>query len=130
MAWLRNLAVSLLCVDGQASIAAADRRQARDRQPTLTLLQTAWAAVPCPGRRACRGRGSAGGRAGRAAGGAGQRRSGPGQRTDCSGLRWTMCLCLRQMLSHAAGSGRYWDPGPKTWEPAGPGDHEDKRAGS
>jgi predicted transposase YbfD/YdcC len=41
MAWLRSLAVSLLRLDGQASIAAANRRHARDRQRTLKLLKAA-----------------------------------------------------------------------------------------
>jgi hypothetical protein len=39
MASLRSLAISLLRLDGQASIAAADRRHARDPQRTLKLLQ-------------------------------------------------------------------------------------------
>jgi hypothetical protein len=38
---LRSLAISLLRLDGQASIAAADRRHARDPQRTLKLLQAA-----------------------------------------------------------------------------------------
>jgi predicted transposase YbfD/YdcC len=41
MAWLRSLAISLLRLGGQASIAAANRRHARDPQRTLKLLQTA-----------------------------------------------------------------------------------------
>jgi hypothetical protein len=41
MASLRSLAISLLCLDGQASIAAANRHHARDPQRTLKLLQTA-----------------------------------------------------------------------------------------
>jgi hypothetical protein len=41
MVSLRSLAVSLLCLDGQASIAAANRHHARDLQRTLKLLQTA-----------------------------------------------------------------------------------------
>ena len=35
MASLRSLAISLLRLDGQASIAAANRRRARDPQRTL-----------------------------------------------------------------------------------------------
>ena len=38
---LRSLAISLLRLDGQASIAAANRRHARDPQRTLKLLHTA-----------------------------------------------------------------------------------------
>jgi len=38
MASLRSLAISLLRLDGQASIAAADRHHARDPRRTLTLL--------------------------------------------------------------------------------------------
>jgi predicted transposase YbfD/YdcC len=38
---LRSLAISLLRLDGQASIAAANRHHARDPQRTLKLLQTA-----------------------------------------------------------------------------------------
>jgi hypothetical protein len=38
---LRSLAISLLRMDGQASIAAANRHHARDPQRTLKLLQTA-----------------------------------------------------------------------------------------
>ena len=41
MASLRSLAISLLRLDGQASIAAANRHHARDPQRTLKLLQTA-----------------------------------------------------------------------------------------
>ena len=41
MASLRSLAISLLRLDGQASIAAADRRHARDPQRTLQLRHTA-----------------------------------------------------------------------------------------
>jgi hypothetical protein len=41
MAWLRSLAISLLRLDGQASIAAADRHHARGPQRTLKLLPTA-----------------------------------------------------------------------------------------
>ena len=41
MAWLRSLAISLLRLDGQASIAAANRHHARDPQRTLKLLRTA-----------------------------------------------------------------------------------------
>jgi hypothetical protein len=41
MAWLRSLAISLLRLDGPASIAAANRHHARDPQRTLKLLQTA-----------------------------------------------------------------------------------------
>jgi predicted transposase YbfD/YdcC len=41
MASLRSLAISLLRLDGQASIAAANRFRARDPQRTLKLLQTA-----------------------------------------------------------------------------------------
>ena len=41
MASLRNLAISLLRLDGHANIAAANRHHARDPQRTLTLLQTA-----------------------------------------------------------------------------------------
>ena len=54
MASLRSLAVSLLRLDGQASIAAANRQHARDPQRTLKLLQTARAAPPCPWRLARR----------------------------------------------------------------------------
>jgi hypothetical protein len=41
MASLRNLAISLLRLDGHTNIAAANRHHARDPQRTLTLLQTA-----------------------------------------------------------------------------------------
>jgi hypothetical protein len=41
MASLRRLAIRLLCLDGHASIAAANRHHARDPQRTLELLQTA-----------------------------------------------------------------------------------------
>jgi predicted transposase YbfD/YdcC len=41
MATLRSLAISLLRLDGQPNIAAANRHHARDPQRTLTLLQTA-----------------------------------------------------------------------------------------
>jgi hypothetical protein len=41
MASLRNLAISLLRLDGHANIAAANRRHARDPRRTLTLLQSA-----------------------------------------------------------------------------------------
>jgi predicted transposase YbfD/YdcC len=41
VASLRSLAISLLRLDGQANIAAANRRHARDPQRTLKLLQTA-----------------------------------------------------------------------------------------
>src|SRR2546429_1623167 len=41
MASLRSLAISLLRLDGHASIAAASRHHARDPQRTLKLLQTA-----------------------------------------------------------------------------------------
>ncbi len=41
MASLRSLAISLLRLDGQANIAAANRHHARDPQRTLKLLQTA-----------------------------------------------------------------------------------------
>ena len=41
MASLRSLAISLLRLDGQANIAAANRCRARDPQRTLKLLQTA-----------------------------------------------------------------------------------------
>jgi predicted transposase YbfD/YdcC len=41
MASLRNLAISLLRLDGHANIAAANRHHARDPQRTLTLIQTA-----------------------------------------------------------------------------------------
>jgi len=41
MASLRNLAISLLRLDGHANIAAANRHHARDPQRTLKLLQTA-----------------------------------------------------------------------------------------
>jgi hypothetical protein len=41
MASLRSLAISLLRVDGQASIAAANRHYARGPQRTLTLVRTA-----------------------------------------------------------------------------------------
>ena len=41
MATLRNLAISLLRLDGHTSIAAANRRHARDPQRTLKLLQAA-----------------------------------------------------------------------------------------
>ena len=40
MASLRGLAISLLRLDGQANIAAANRHHARDPQRTLQLLQT------------------------------------------------------------------------------------------
>jgi hypothetical protein len=38
---LRSLVISLLRLDGQANIAAANRHHARDPQRTLKLLQTA-----------------------------------------------------------------------------------------
>jgi predicted transposase YbfD/YdcC len=41
MASLRNLAISILRLDGHANIAAANRHHARDPQRTLKLLQTA-----------------------------------------------------------------------------------------
>ena len=41
MASLRNLAISLLRLDGHANIAAANRHHARDPQRTLQLLQVA-----------------------------------------------------------------------------------------
>ena len=41
MASLRSLAISLLRLDGQTNIAAANRHHARDPQRTLKLLQTA-----------------------------------------------------------------------------------------
>ena len=41
MASLRSLAISLLRLDGQTNIAAANRHHARDPQRTLQLLQTA-----------------------------------------------------------------------------------------
>jgi predicted transposase YbfD/YdcC len=41
MATLRNLAISILRLDGHANIAAANRHHARDPQRTLKLLQTA-----------------------------------------------------------------------------------------
>ncbi len=41
MAALRSLAISLLRLDGQINIAAANRHHARDPQRTLQLLQTA-----------------------------------------------------------------------------------------
>jgi hypothetical protein len=41
MASPRSLAISLLRLDGQANISAANRRHARDPQRTLKLLQTA-----------------------------------------------------------------------------------------
>jgi predicted transposase YbfD/YdcC len=41
MASLRSLAISLLRLDGQSNIAAANRHHARDPQRTLKLLQTA-----------------------------------------------------------------------------------------
>jgi predicted transposase YbfD/YdcC len=41
MASLRNLAISILRMDGHSSIAAANRRHARDPRRTLKLLQTA-----------------------------------------------------------------------------------------
>jgi hypothetical protein len=41
MAWLRSLAISVLRLDGHASIAAANRRHARDPQRTLKLRHTA-----------------------------------------------------------------------------------------
>jgi predicted transposase YbfD/YdcC len=41
MATLRSLAISLLRLDGQTNIAAANRHHARDPQRTLKLLQTA-----------------------------------------------------------------------------------------
>ena len=40
-AWLRSLAIGLLRLGGQASIAAADRRHASDPQRTLKLPQPA-----------------------------------------------------------------------------------------
>ena len=41
MASLRSLAISLLRLDGQVNIAAANRHHARDPQRTLRLLQAA-----------------------------------------------------------------------------------------
>lgn len=41
MASLRSLAISLLRLDGEDNIAAANRHHARDPQRTLTLLQSA-----------------------------------------------------------------------------------------
>ena len=41
MATLRSLAISLLHLDGQTNIAAANRHHARDPRRTLQLLQTA-----------------------------------------------------------------------------------------
>jgi predicted transposase YbfD/YdcC len=41
MASLRSLAISLLRLDGQTNVAAANRHHARDPQRTLQLLQTA-----------------------------------------------------------------------------------------
>ncbi|MEU6609542.1 hypothetical protein ABZ922_31580 [Streptomyces shenzhenensis] len=41
MASLRGLVVSLLCLDGRADIAAADRHHARDSHRTLKPLHTA-----------------------------------------------------------------------------------------
>ena len=41
MATLRSLAISILRLDSQANIAAANRHHARDPQRTLKLLQTA-----------------------------------------------------------------------------------------
>ena len=41
MASLRSLAISLLRLDGQVGIAAANRRHARDPRRALKLLQTA-----------------------------------------------------------------------------------------
>lgn len=41
MASLRSLVISLLRLDGEANIAAANRHHARDPQRTLKLLQTA-----------------------------------------------------------------------------------------
>jgi len=41
MAILRNVAISLLRLDGHANIAAANRRHARGPHRTLKLLQTA-----------------------------------------------------------------------------------------
>jgi hypothetical protein len=41
MASLRSLAISLLRLDGQADIAAANRHHARDPQRALKLLHTA-----------------------------------------------------------------------------------------
>ena len=41
MASLRSLAISVLRLDGQANIAAANRHHARGPQRTLKLLQTA-----------------------------------------------------------------------------------------
>ncbi|MDQ2812567.1 MAG: ISAs1 family transposase [Actinomycetota bacterium] len=41
MASLRSLAISLLRLDGQTDVAAANRHHARDPQRTLQLLQTA-----------------------------------------------------------------------------------------
>jgi hypothetical protein len=48
MASLRSLAISLLCLDGQTNIAAANRHHARDPQRTLQLLQTAGTTLPGP----------------------------------------------------------------------------------
>jgi hypothetical protein len=41
MASLRNLAISILRMDGHSNIAAANRHHARDPQRTIKLLQTA-----------------------------------------------------------------------------------------
>jgi hypothetical protein len=41
MATLRSLVISLLRLDGQTNIAAANRQHARDPQRTLQLLQAA-----------------------------------------------------------------------------------------
>jgi hypothetical protein len=41
LVWLRSVAVSVLRLGGEASIAAADRRRARGPQRTLKLLQPA-----------------------------------------------------------------------------------------
>ena len=41
MASLRSLAISLLRLDGQTNVAAANRHHARDPQRTLQLLQAA-----------------------------------------------------------------------------------------
>ena len=41
MATLRSVAISVLRLDGNSNIAAANRHHARDPQRTLTLLQTA-----------------------------------------------------------------------------------------
>ena len=48
MASLRNLAISLLRIDGHSNVATANRHHARDPQRTLKLLQTARTTLPGP----------------------------------------------------------------------------------